>query len=105
MDELISALGTFRTVSPQANTGALLVFAIVADQPGITIGELERRAGMTSSAASRHVSVLSSTGDKARNQPGMGLLQRTTDSVDARIKHVSLTTKGIEIANKIWKKS
>lgn len=104
MDELISALGTFRTTSKQANTGSVLVFAIVAQNPGITIGELERKAGMTGSAASRHVSILSADGDRARNQPGMGLVMRHTDGADARIKRCTLTDKGVELANKIWSK-
>lgn len=105
MDELISALGTFRTASKQANTGSLLVFAIIAKQPNITIGELERRAGMTSSAASRHVSVLSDAGDRARNQPGMGLVMRHTDGADARIKRCTLTDRGADLANKMWSKN
>jgi DNA-binding MarR family transcriptional regulator len=102
MEELISALETFRTTSKQANTGSLLVFTIIAKEPGITIGELRRKAGMTSSAASRHVSVLSDAGDRARNQPGMGLVVWHTDGADARIKRCTLTDRGAELANKMW---
>lgn len=105
MNELISTLETFRTVSKQANTGSLLVFTIIANEPGITIGELERKAGMTSSAASRHVSVLSHAGDKARNQPGMGLVMRHADGADARIKRCTLTDRGADLANKMWSKT
>ena len=104
MDELISALGTFRTTSKQANTGSVLVFAIVAQNPGITIGDLKRKAGMTSSAASRHVSVLSDAGDRARNQLGMGLVVSHTDGADARIKRCTLTDRGADLANKMWSK-
>ena len=78
-----------------------LILLYVMSKPGVQIRELEVMTGMSNSATSRHVLVLTERGDIARNQPGLGLVEQFSDARDMRVKCLRLTAKGETLADSI----
>jgi DNA-binding MarR family transcriptional regulator len=99
----ILTLEKLRELNPHMPSSTALIFLYVASKPGVQVRELEDLTGMTNSATSRHVLVLTERGDVARNQPGLGLVDQFPDMDDLRIKRLRLTPKGEALADAIEK--
>lgn len=99
----ILTLEKLRELNPHMPSSTALIFLYVASKPGVQIRELEDLTGMTNSATSRHVLVLTERGDVARNQPGLGVVEQFPDPNDLRIKRLKLTAKGEALADSIEK--
>lgn len=99
----ILVLERLREFNPHMPSATALLFLYVAAKPDMQIRELEQLSGMTNSATSRHILVLTERGDVARGQPGLGLVEHVTDPFDLRIKRVRLTAAGKQLADNIVK--
>lgn len=99
----ILTLEKIREFNPHMPSATALVFMYIAAKPGIQVRELEDLTGLTNSATSRHVLVLTERGDVARNQEGLGLVEQYPDPFDLRIKRLRLTPKGGALADKLEK--
>lgn len=97
------SLEKMRELNPHLPTSTVLVFLYVVNKPDLTMREVEKLIGLTSSAASRHVLLLTERGDVARNQPGLGLIEQYTDDQDMRVKRLRLTPRGAALADALEK--
>jgi DNA-binding MarR family transcriptional regulator len=68
------------------------VLLAVAARPGVTIGALVNHLGVSQTAVSRNVQMLSD-GD-SKGTPGMGLISVQISSKDFRVKELYLSTEG-----------
>ncbi|MBC8036078.1 MAG: winged helix-turn-helix transcriptional regulator [Rhizobiales bacterium] len=92
---LAKALELFGVYDGAMHLPTILVFLTVANEPGIKKTELERRLGLSNSACSRHVMMLTKKGDFARlGHVGHDLVFSETDPLDSRNKRVRLTKRG-----------
>ena len=99
----ILTLEKIRELNPHMPSATALILLYVESKPGIQVRELEDLTGMTNSATSRHVLVLTERGDVARGQPGLGVVEQFPDYDDLRIKRLRLTAKGEALADSIEK--
>ncbi len=89
--------------SDSLSASTVVVFLYVMQYPDSTIKQIEKVAELSRSAASRHVLNLTERGDRARNRPGLGLVEKYEDLTDSRIKRVKLTPKGKQLQRDINK--
>jgi DNA-binding MarR family transcriptional regulator len=89
--------------SDSLSASTVLVFLYVMQYPDSTIKQIEKVTELTRSSASRHVLTLTERGDRARNRPGLGLVETYEDAHDSRIKRVKLTPKGKKLQQDINK--
>lgn len=98
-------LEAIREADPTENmhTGTALVFLYCCMHPGLSVRDVEFHTKMTKSAASRHVMNLTEKGDRARDRPGLGLVETVEDTMDSRVKRINLTAKGQKLKDKLVK--
>jgi DNA-binding MarR family transcriptional regulator len=85
-------LQTMRAAHPDMTASQMLTLFIIAERPGITVGELKTRVGYLSTGASRIVRTLS---DWKRYQvPGLGLVKVDDDARDLRLTRAFLSDRG-----------
>lgn len=89
--------------SDSMSISTVLMLLYVMQYPDSTIKELERATGMSKSATSRHLLILTERGDRARSRPGLGLITTYEDEQDARVKRAKLTPKGVKLQSDIDK--
>ena len=87
----------FRKLNPNIQAGQIAVYLHIMSKPGITMKELERATGLSSTAVSRNVLALSET-FKA-GEPGFDLVETYDDPQDRRNKRVRPKTKGVRVYN------
>lgn len=80
---------------------AQVLMAIAGSPRGIALGDVQRMAGLTKSAASRNVLDLSDL--TSRRKPGPGLVEMRPDPNNRAYKLVYLTPVGHDAVNKILK--
>lgn len=87
--KMIAVLRQFDDVMP---TQAAEMFLLIALDPGKRVSAYGEELGVAQSTASRNVQYLSDLHWKKK--PGLGLVETTPDTFDARVKLVRLTRKG-----------
>jgi len=85
-------LEAFRTLDPDLPIQYALSFMTIAQNEGISIGELAERLGIAQSSASRNVAALSRW--HSFGKAGLDLVMAQEDPRERRRKVVSLTDKG-----------
>lgn len=94
---LLSFIEEFRKLNPNMTAGVISTFLNVMAKPGITMKELEHNTGLSSSAVSRNVQMLSAWVKKG--EKGFDLVETYDDDEDRRVKRVRPKQKGIRIYN------
>jgi len=87
---LMQLVEGIREIHPKMEAQKVTALCIVAREPGISMSALSHRLGLTLSAASRNVSLL--TDDPKRRS--LGLVVRYEDPQDRRNKRVKLNERG-----------
>jgi len=96
---LIAAIDEVRSLYTDVPSTTIVAFLIVASTPGINSQHLRKRLGVSQSATSRHLALLSEF--SWNNQPGMDLVETVEDPEDRRNKIAFLTEKGKALAIKV----
>jgi DNA-binding MarR family transcriptional regulator len=99
---LLQVFDQFRAFDPTMHLPTALVFLRVAMKPGIRKTEIEKELSLSSSAAHRHIAMLTKEGDTGRtDNPGFDLVFMDADPLDSRAKRVFLTKKGAALAQSL----
>ena len=85
-------LEAFRTLDPDLPIQYALSFLTIAQNEGISVGELAERLGIAQSSASRNVAALSRW--HSFGKAGLDLVQAQEDPRERRRKIVTLTDRG-----------
>ncbi|MER9596094.1 helix-turn-helix domain-containing protein [Mesorhizobium sp. M0244] len=106
---LLSFIEEFRKLSPNIQAGQIAVFLHIMGEPGISMKDIERRTGLSSTAVSRNVLALSewfkhprpAVGDHPAvpGEPGHDLVETVEDPADRRNKIVRPKPKGVRVYN------
>lgn len=99
MNKLLSVITEFRQLDTDIQTDTMLVFCLVALNPGITSRDIQINTGMSQSAVSRHLAKLSELFSK--ETPGLNLVENIEDPADRRTKRSYLKHRGRVLAIKI----
>ena len=99
LDGLAAAIEAFRELDQEMPAQTILTFLLVAQNPGIKVGELVERLGIAQSSTSRNVAYLSKW--RAFEEEGHDLIEAVEDPRDRRTKTVNLTAKGKRLAEKL----
>jgi len=89
---VVHVLEAFRKLDPDLPIQYALSFMTIAQNEGISIGELAERLGIAQSSASRNVAALSRW--HSFGKAGLDLVQAQEDPRERRRKIVTLTEKG-----------
>ncbi|WP_029010868.1 winged helix-turn-helix transcriptional regulator [Azospirillum halopraeferens] len=89
---VVRVLEAFRTLDPDLPIQYALSFLTIAQNEGISIGELAERLGIAQSSASRNVAALSRW--HSFGKAGLDLVQAQEDPRERRRKIVTLTDRG-----------
>jgi DNA-binding MarR family transcriptional regulator len=93
--KLLAVLEQFRELDPEMPSQTISAFLTIALNPGFTVREVEHALGLSVSASSRNVAILSPRSVvRGREQPGLGLVEYRLDPEDARRKEIHLTKDG-----------
>lgn len=104
---LTALRGVIRTVRDEADAEmpaqTLMALLEVANDPGLTMKELEARLGLTTASVSRLVSRLSEWKSEkiGAKEPGLNFLTRRSNPNDRRYQIVNLTPKGLSFVRKL----
>lgn len=82
----------FRKLHPELSCQVAETFLMIALDEGATVSSIGEKMGVSTAAASRHVSHLGKY-DRRRN-PGLGLVETRETLEDRRVKELRLTAKG-----------
>ncbi|MFK4385894.1 hypothetical protein [Bradyrhizobium sp. USDA 223] len=95
-----NALAPLYRLDPNIRLRVVRMFLLVAQEGGLTVGELAERIGVWKTLASRYLSDLG-TVDR-HGKPGLGLIMMVQRVYgDRREKHVYLTEQGLDIIDQI----
>lgn len=98
--DLMAAIEVMRKVYPEIPAQTMLTLLYVAVEPGLSVGELGRRVGVSTAAISRNLSVLGSWITSSQ-KPGLRLLELLEDPKNRHIKRAYLTPAGQRIISNI----
>jgi DNA-binding MarR family transcriptional regulator len=101
LNKLMQALNQFCSLNHTMHVPTALVFMQVAMQPGIKKPNIQRSLGLSTSACSRHIRMLTKEGYSGANASGFGLVWTESDPQDARQKRVWLTLEGVALAQSL----
>lgn len=79
----------------------LQILLLIAETPDITQVDIHKAVGVTDSAISRNIALLSSVGSRSRD--GLGLIDFRTNPVDRRERFLTLTPRGVRLINDMEK--
>jgi DNA-binding MarR family transcriptional regulator len=96
---MIAAVDELRSIYPDVPATTITAFLVIATTPGISSQHLKARLGVSQSATSRHLALLSEF--SWNNQPGLNLVDSIEDPEDRRNKIAFLTAKGRGVATKL----
>ena len=99
LEGLAAAIKVFRELDAEMPAQTILTFLLVAQNPGIKVGELVTRLDIAQSSTSRNVAYLSKW--RAFEEEGHDLIEAVEDPKDRRTKVVNLTAKGKRLAEKV----
>lgn len=89
----------------EMDVNTMLVFFLVVSNPGISMKEIEKASGLSASAVSRNVLLLSDRsyrkGADGRPLPGMDLVVTASHPFDVRAKVVTPTPKGRKLFERV----
>jgi DNA-binding MarR family transcriptional regulator len=97
--KLVALFDLLRDLNPEMPAQSALTLLLVAQSPGIAIGELQQRLNVASSTMSRNISIMSE--HRGKGEAGLGLIETREDVMDRRIKRVWLTARGENVLNRI----
>jgi DNA-binding MarR family transcriptional regulator len=97
LEQVIQALKELRALCNSMHLPTILVFMQVAMQPGIQKPYIQRKLGLSTSACSRHIAILTHEGYTRKKRAGFGLVWTDFDPDDSRQKRVWLTPKGASL--------
>lgn len=97
--QLFRALQRFRDLHPDVTALQVQVFLLVAETPGIPQSDLYKSLGVSDSAASRIIAILSDIG--GRHTEGFKLIEVQVNPHDRRERRINLTTKGQRLADDV----
>lgn len=89
---LILILEEFRKVNPEMAIQQALTLLTAASEPGLTVTDLAKKAGLGLASTSRHVEVLGP--HRPAKNIGLGLLSDDFHDTDRRRKIIRLTPAG-----------
>lgn len=98
----IKVFEEFRKLDPEMQMQTALIFLLIANNEGCSIGDLERWTGLTSASCSRNVAALSDIHRKGR--PGHNLIVAKVDPNDRRQRNLFLTVKGKTVLNNVMER-
>ena len=99
LDRIRKVMDLLRVFDEQIPAQVFCTFFYIASHNGCTSQDLCKELGLTSSSVSRCTDWLS---DFHRlGKPGMGLIVKTKDNMDYRIKRLNLTPKGKLVVQQI----
>jgi DNA-binding MarR family transcriptional regulator len=101
LNKLIEALNQFCSLNHTMHVPTALVFLQVAMRPGINKPVIQRTLGLSTSACSRHIRMLTKEGYSGTGTSGFGLVWTESDPQDARQKRVWLTPVGVALAQSL----
>ncbi|WP_420966830.1 hypothetical protein [Bradyrhizobium sp. B120] len=91
-----NALAPLHHLNSNMRMRVVLMFILVSQEDGLTVGELAKRCGVWKTLASRYLSDLGIT--NRHGKPGLGLVTIVQQVYgDRREKRVYLTERGLEI--------
>lgn len=96
---LIQLMETLRAIDPEMPAQTVLTFLLVADEPDVTMRDLQTRLGLSSAATSRNVAALSK--HHRLGKDGADVIEAYEDPTDRRYKRVRLTPKGTALTRRI----
>lgn len=99
LGQVMLTLEEMRKLNTSMTVNVALVFLLVASEPGITAGEIQRRLSMASSVATRVIGALQEY--HRQGSEGLDLVRFKTDVIDRRVKHLYLTPKGERVWNSV----
>lgn len=92
-------LDEFRKVYPGMPVQMAVTLLTVAANPGLTVTEVSKKAGLSMSATSRHMEVLGPWNEIKKT--GFGIIDYGYDAEDRRRKVVVLTQAGARAVNSL----
>ncbi len=94
------ALKVMREHDPDLTSASLVVFSVVCEHEGLTVGEIESRAGLPKRGGRRAFRQLVDRATRnGETMPGLVTLEQHED--DGRYKRVFLTTQGEQMRKQI----
>ena len=94
MRDIIKVMRVFQARVPDSTCNQLEAFLVVAREPGLRVGEVNRRLGVGTSSTCRAISSLL---ERARGREGYGLLLKVPDPEDGRVQRLYLTKAGTKL--------
>lgn len=101
LNRLAGAIEELRSINPELPAQTAMTFLVVALNPGLKIGDIGDRLGVSHAAASRNVGALGS--GVRGGAAGLNLIATEESPEDSRAKVVNLTSKGMRLAEKLAK--
>jgi DNA-binding MarR family transcriptional regulator len=99
LGRLIQLMEMLRAIDPEMPAQTVLTFLIIADEPDISMRDLQNRLGLASSSTSRNVAALSK--HHRLGKDGADVVEAYEDPADRRYKRVRLTGKGAALTRRI----
>ena len=96
---MLRSLEPFRSLNSSMPLQCVSAFMLVACDEGQNVTEYARRAGVTPSLMTRHLSDIGTT--NRHHLPGLGLVEQVHNVMDRRERLVRLTAKGPGIVGQI----
>lgn len=90
--ELREALKAFRDINEGMTISQALTFVVMAENQGVTVGDLKKIIGFTEGAGTRNAAMM--TERAGPNKEGLKLARQDVDPQDIRRKVHTLTPKG-----------
>lgn len=101
LGRLSDALESLREIDADFTVLQAHMLVLIADQPGIGVGEAAEKLGVPTSTASRIASLLGKFGSRGRE--GLMLVTIEEKAEDRRVKLLTLTNKGERVVEKLRK--
>ena len=99
LSALEAVFGLFRELRPEMPIQLPLVFVLIAQHKGISAARLCKLTGLSQSAMSRNITVLTREGKK--DEPGLGLVVKSIDPANPRAHAIHLTKDGRVVAARL----
>lgn len=99
LGRLSDALELLRGIDPDLTILQAHILVLIADQPGMSVGELAEALETSSATVSRIASILGKFGSRGRE--GLMLVAIEEKPEDRRVKLLSLTPKGERVVEKL----
>lgn len=102
VDGMFRAMEVLGRVNRELLGTAGIILMHVAQNPDTSIADLERKTDFVSRSAMYHQLALLMQ-NKGKGEPGLDLVRQYDDTMDRRIKRLTLTDKGEKLVEKVAK--